>query len=172
MILPPQQSTCNIVRRTFSPLSVLEISLAFQQTYLSCVCRLVLMLGSPINTFLPEYSGASPSAFSIVRRGYWKPVLTSFPRQHTRVTLLTFERRTRENRSTDLRKIASRRHQYVLTTRPPPVSKKWFSSDRAVAKHSASDNTTAHNAHVRMYRPSREDVLYKSDKSCQSGSPK
>ena len=106
---------------------------------LSCVCRLVLMLGSPIETFLPEYSGASLCAFSIVRCGYCKPVLTSFPRQHTRVTLLSFERRTRENRCTDLRKIASRRHQYALTTRPPQVSKQRFSSDRDVAKHSAAE---------------------------------
>ena len=139
MILPPQQSTWNIVRGTFSPLSALQLSLAFQQTYLSVVywgSFLCWMLGSSINTFLPEYSGASPSAFSIVRRGYWKPVLTSFPRQHTRVS---FERRTRENRSTDLRKVAPWRHQYALTTRPPLVSKQWLSSDRAVAKHSAAE---------------------------------
>jgi len=46
------------------------------------------------DTFLPGYSGASPCALSTVRRGYWKPVLKSFPRQTSRAMLLSLKRRT------------------------------------------------------------------------------
>ena len=147
--MSPPRSAVNLIYRTayiFSVKRTWNIASISTNLPLSCICRLVLILGSPINTFLPEYSGALPSSFSIVRREYWKPVLTSFPHQHTRVALLSFERRTRENRSTNLRKIASR--QRVHPQSP---------NGGSVAKHSAAD---VRHFFSRIYRPSREDVLY------------